>query len=1206
MPIIEPMDLLVCVEKKEKEYDWIGAGEFYEDILRRSLKQQDFLRAGEAAERIGYCLQRGAMQAKSRAEFEKRIKLAIGTYRRAQHIYESSSHQAKAGRELRSMAVANYLSYWLAPRGVEKRKLLDECIELESKALAQFELDGNMLEYCKTYNALWLVFYLRGFLEWDRHALLRLIRRGTEWGKKTVSALSEVDNPKEVAWAYFVLASCQSFMSSLDAIGLCVAETEEAERNRTKVVATLEKSLSLSEKLDDSFLTGLGHLWLGYNMGRRSSSRSHYQKALNMGLIARDNFLTGASLESMADVIYWQSLQDPSEGLKSIEIAKKVYDKSQQHKSITRYIGHAGGEFASPHGSSTYYREKAISWTSNPQEKQHLLKTSEEAATKALRVARNSDMPRAIAGSSHSLSWSLAELAKLELDSKKKKELLKKAIAHRERFIKTLQQTEPFHHLGIGVGLSHLAENEARLAEVESNPQVKERLLKEAVSNSEKSLELCTKTVLYSEKIGDFDHLPALNRMIDRFEVTLKDLHGLTKESDILRRIIELLDSSVQLANKQGIFGLEAISCWKMANAQDNLGEHCEAAESFRRASEGYLEAANRIPQLKDFYEKHAIYMQAWTEIEKGKAAHARKEHGLAKTCYEKASGLHELTPQWSYLSPNYLALAKLETAEEFSRAEKTEEAKKAFGEAASLFEKAAKSIEAKGLESLDIRERKLATALLKASENRRRYCLGRVALEEAKIQDQNGDHLQSSRKYSEAAKILGGILEEEDRYRMELLPISYLCQAWSRMMMAEETASSIAYEEAAELFNQAKEHSSERETRLIALANSSFCKALAFATQFEATRNLKAYSEAKKHMEAARNHYAKANQKLASEYIRATLELMDAYMYMTRAETEIEPTDKAKYYSLAEAALKSSRDSYLQARHTEKSTEAQKLLEGISGRKQLAISLTSVLNDPAITATTKSFSAPTPTHEEAVGFERFEHAELEANLAVTDEATVNEQIEVKLDIVNVGRQKALLLRVRDLVPPSFTLISPPSELDNEGDMINMKGKRLEPFSIHSMQLLIQTPESGIFHLKPQIDYVDDIGHFKQCLVKPITLTIHPKLKLEFRTDAARKVFEYLTKSFAEDYMRRKLDLGKSGWRSLVQIMNNTKVSSRKIYGSKGVPGRTVSELEKRGLIEKRTFIGERGRGGKIVRIRICYERELVKRLIDHEIAKNE
>jgi hypothetical protein len=121
-----------------------------------------------------------------------------------------------------------------------------------------------------------------------------------------------------------------------------------------------------------------------------------------------------------------------------------------------------------------------------------------------------------------------------------------------------------------------------------------------------------------------------------------------------------------------------------------------------------------------------------------------------------------------------------------------------------------------------------------------------------------------------------------------------------------------------------------------------------------------------------------------------------------------------------------------------------------------------------------------------------------------------------------------------------------------------------------------------------------------------MTLTIHPKLKLEFRTDAARKVFEYLTKSFAEDYMRRKLDLGKSGWRSLVQIMNNTKVSSRKIYGSKGVPGRTVSELEKRGLIEKRTFIGERGRGGKIVRIRICYERELVKRLIDHEIAKNE
>ena len=218
----------------------------------------------------------------------------------------------------------------------------------------------------------------------------------------------------------------------------------------------------------------------------------------------------------------------------------------------------------------------------------------------------------------------------------------------------------------------------------------------------------------------------------------------------------------------------------------------------------------------------------------------------------------------------------------------------------------------------------------------------------------------------------------------------------------------------------------------------------------------------------------------------------------------------------------------------------------------------------------------------------------------------MEEQIEVKLDIVNVGREPGLLLRVQGLVPPCFKVVSSSPQLKIEGDLIDMKGKRIEPLKVDLIELCLQTMEAGIFNLKPQIVYIDEVGSFKQCFLKPATLTVYPKLELEFRTTTAQKVFDYLVKSFVEDYMKRKLVLQVSGWRSYVQIIKNVNISSRKIYGSRGAPGSAISELQRRGLIETRIFLGERGRGGRIAKTRICYEKEVVKRLVDHKVAKNE
>jgi len=558
MPKIELIDLLARARENEKRYDWIAAVEFHEKSLGHLSQQRDSLRAGEVAERIGYCFHRAAMQAKDRSEFEDKMKMAIGAYQRAQGFYELLPDPQKAGSKLRSIAVATYLSYWLASDGVEKRKLLDECLELEDKALTHFLQSGKMLEYCRTYNALWPVFFFRGYLEWDGQALLRLINRGMEWGRKVISALSEHDNPYEVAWAYFTSATCLTFVASIDPLGVFIVDPDEMEKNRLEVIASIEKALVLSEKLEDAFLTGLLHLWLGFNIGRLTASRSNYEKALDSGVITRDNFLNGASLEMLAYNTNWQNFGESTQRRKLMEAVMEFYDKALQHNSITHFQNPLRGPITAPFGRAAYYFEKAKKWETDQRKRKELLEMAENAGIEALKLARNSDMPGTIAGALFTLSKILTERARLDSDLAQKRNRLKKAIEYREELIKIEAPLGPFDYFNHGLLWSYFAETKANLSEVESNPHERKRLLQEAVMHKERSIELCTKMIPYYERIGWFNHLPVLGEILDRCAAMLTNLHGLTKQSDNLRRAIEMLHEAIKSAKKQDLVSLEA------------------------------------------------------------------------------------------------------------------------------------------------------------------------------------------------------------------------------------------------------------------------------------------------------------------------------------------------------------------------------------------------------------------------------------------------------------------------------------------------------------------------------------------------------------------------------------------------------------------------------------------------------------------------
>jgi len=264
------------------------------------------------------------------------------------------------------------------------------------------------------------------------------------------------------------------------------------------------------------------------------------------------------------------------------------------------------------------------------------------------------------------------------------------------------------------------------------------------------------------------------------------------------------------------------------------------------------------------------------------------------------------------------------------------------------------------------------------------------------------------------------------------------------------------------------------------------------------------------------------------------------------------------------------------------------------------------------------------------VDFEkRFQRSTVHASLLTLTRLELGKDFSVRLDMVNVGKTVSSLVKVDGLVSPDFKVIAAqPSYKIKQDGSIDLQMKKVNPFGIEPFVLTLQSTKAGAFTLRPQVVYVDDLGETKTCAPKTVTVTVQPSwpefevkpaistelpaqpvpagalLEFDFKTKEAKKAFDYLLGSFAEDYMRRRLPLEWSGWRTINEIKKQTRLPARAVYGTASHHGHAISELVHRGIAEARVFSGERGRGGNISKLRICYEKETVRRKVDEKIMK--
>ena len=693
------------------------------------------------------------------------------------------------------------------------------------------------------------------------------------------------------------------------------------------------------------------------------------------------------------------------------------------------------------------------------------------------------------------LSRALRQLGRLETNLGEKRALLERALPHRKEALALAERLEPYFYWNVGGHRSGVGQLKGELSAFEKDSEKRKTILEEAISDKEYGSQLFIKDLQRFGKTGGETVVWWAEVAISQYSrgELLNSLYELTHNEQHQRRAIKAFEETVDSFQKANRVTNIAECYWKLARGYDTLHEHLKAAENFDMTSSKYEQAAEKITQLKGFYQNHASYMEAWSEIEKARHHHERQEYGSAREHFEKAADLHKPLKQWSYLASNYAAWAKLEQAEELSRGEQDEEARKSFEQTSGLFDETRKSIQSQldKIENAD--EKRMATNMLKATETRHEYCKARIAVEEAKILDKKGDHYSSSEKYGSAAETFERISQRQDseQEKREIQFIFTLSRAWQKMTMAEAEASPALYAEASVLFEQVREYVPSEKTKMLVLGHSRFCKALEAGTEFADTRDQALHAAAVQHLASASNYYMKADFQTASEYAKATKLLFDAYAYMDNAEKEKAPDKKAKLYVVIERVLQTSAGSYTKAEHPEKREQMLKLLEKAKEEQELAASMTEALHVPSIVSATTAFASPTPTKEEAVGSERFEHADIQANLIVRQkEIRVGESLSLEVELVNAGKGPAQLIKINEVIPQGFELLEKPDTYRVEDSYINMKGKRLDPLKVEELRLVLKPKALGTFSLKPTILYLDENGKYKSHEPEPVAITV--------------------------------------------------------------------------------------------------------------------
>lgn len=1186
---------------KAQDSDWKAAAVLCRKALELLERAPGDPRLAHATEFLARSLYRLAFQSETREAFEQALKDSKVQYDRAALLHDDP------GRSKRSSSKSMFASFWLVHDSEERSRILERCISTAGEAAEFFKERGERRELGRTYNDLleYLPQALDTGTEWD--PLSRQLEEALKTGRDALSIFESLGEDMEFIRSARLTVLLASKAESIVEPKTFEELSEYAIELGRKARETVERiGTPRARSLADETSACIAHDF----EGDLPKALSLYQRSLTAN-VSNDRLVLGRVYWAMSAAAYWLGSRE-----EYVEKRRDLFDKALGYASTaidnlkvpmhTSYLAAAHSIYAeSCINLATLVEIEAV-------KKKQLLRKAVETAERGTAYESGTWAWRQAA---HTLAKAMYFSAGIEDDPNEKKQLLNDSLPVREETVRVTDRLFP-HSWSCGATRNYLALIKAELARTEQDPDTRARLLKGATSDMQQCLDLCAK----------WTSVPGFTEPIARYEEWYGDilfqLYQLTSEVASARDAVKAYQEAMAYTTRSRQVTHLGPLRWKTGKVYDALGEFKEASDAFTKAAEDYKHAATKIPGTAPAFHELASYMEAWVEIEKARSCHAEEQYDQSHESYARAVKLLQATRSWSRLSMLCDALSLLEKGEALSHEEKHGAAVESLRKALDSFRRAKEEMEKMVRTATDLWEKCEIEDWLKIAEQREAYARGRIELEEARSLDRNGEKVASSRKYnsaSEAFKTLAARIAAP-RERGEMLTLAKFCESWARMKEADSKASPELFAGAAESFRSIEENTTNQSLRLLALGNAAICRALEHGTRFRQSRNVQLYSEIKRQLEIAGDHYTEAGLKKTGTWTRATQRLFDALVLLTDAEVERDIRKKTELYHMAEKHLELAAKLYGEAGFPSRKRETLEQLEKTREEKEVLLAPLEALAE--IPTASGAHLPPIPLRGvQALGLERFEDAKVAGEVRTAQsELTVGSDFTIEMDIANVGKTPATLIKLENVIPKGCKPISNESYPGLEGDSLDLRGKRLEYLKTHKVKLSLRATGKEAFELSPRVVYVDEKGNYRSTSLQPLFFTIrepgvsegmqaphavHVPQEFRFGNERSREVFQHLVKEFLDDYMTRRVFVEKAGWRSMMDLVREMKIPRSTLYGPGGRAGPVLAELERRGLVETRVFPGERGRGGEIKKVRVAYENSIVKRIVEKAAMQN-
>jgi len=1191
--------LLAEASRLEKQYEWEEAAGVYERILQ-AMPADDTERPAVSL-RLAICHESAASQTGDASTFRGKMEEAIAVYQEMERTAGRDSlwaHRAAAGR-LR-------LEGTLTEDAEARRSLFDKAIDLQRSVIMELERRGPSPAWLEAGNFSLLLLYERFLLD---QQLIEVLKEGLALAEKLKSHARNADIDARalahVLRAYLAWHAKDHF--------------EDWHRDPSRFDCVLQEALALEHEIRDGrILAALleGALYVKSIDKGLEVTFEDVDKLTAAASATRDREFIGRALSLALYFARWRLVgeRDQEQAEKKFQEAVTLFKATEENLAHLR-------DAASQYALGTAYGDLVQSYyvyaefATDVGERKQLIEKAVTSFRKGLPIARLTG-GIALGYLEYAGAEALRQLARLEDDERRKLEILAEAVVVAEECNVVEERVSPLFTWNTGVG--YMGEGSLRydLAQFTHQPVKRRELLEAAVSRFQVGFK---KIRSYTSPLSPGQVL----RLGDFYLRFVRALDGLFEETggpNLLSEQLQATDLAAEAYSSVQRPARVAEAIWHRARVHSRKGEHKDAAQDYARAAEHFREAAAVIPSLGDLYQDLEKYLQGWGQIEEARAAHADALYREASGIYRQASSTLEDARRWSPLSEHYVACALLEGAEALSHEESPELASQAFIEAAEGFATSRQAIiEWRPFGMEEEREKDRWSIVTAARE---RYCRARAGLEEAKLLDRMGKRGLSARGFAASAAILESLAEEEESAegKQEMRMLALVGQAWGLMKEGEVGSKAEKYEEAARIFEQVAGSAANERLAATCRGSAAFCRALESGTRLRLSWDPGLYRETKDYLEMAADHYTEAGMERAANWTRATEYMFDGLAYFAQAEGTLQAQEKGSLYALTERSFEAAAQLYGEAGYIGKQEEASRHLGHAREKRRVFTSPAEALDAAVVLQVAQGQVAPSLTRDQSLGIEQFEASNVQAKLVVDrSEVAIGETSQLRVELVNAGRASAVLVKVSELTPSKFGMELIGEKYRVEDGAISLKGLRLNPFDTAEIGVQLKTNRSGEFVIQPRIHYLDDQGRYQQHQPQPVIIIVQDlggeararaevieaaPVEFEFRKPRAKAAFDYLVNAFMEDYMAKRLYLEQAGWRTLTQIAKMAKIPISSVYGRRGGYGAPISELLSRGLVETRIFTEQRGRGGEVVKIRISYDKEPVKRYVDQIIKK--